>query len=100
MDLAHGSAVPLKHAQDFQRLEAAIDRQRVEAAWRDHRRQTDPETFEEVSVRPCELIRTRADLLIVPDYSRDVDSVCPRCEDIGRFRRASARTILSILGYC
>jgi|HubBroStandDraft_2_1064218.scaffolds.fasta_scaffold1512235_1 hypothetical protein len=76
MDLAHGSAVPVKHARDFPRLVAAFDRDRVEGVWRD-------------------LIPARPDLLIVPEYSHDVDSVCLRCEDIGRFRRASARTIVS-----
>jgi hypothetical protein len=100
MDLECGSRVPLKHAQDFERLAETADADQVEIAWRDHRRETDPLTFQEASIRIRELVRSHGDLLIVPDYSHDGDAVCPKCEETGPFRLASPRAILPILGYC
>ncbi|MBZ5624571.1 MAG: hypothetical protein LAQ69_38600 [Acidobacteriia bacterium] len=100
MDLERGEEVPLKHAKDFQRLAGAIDLDRVEIAWRDHRRSGDPATFQEASQRIRELVATRGELLVVPEYSQDVNAVCPKCEEAGPFRLASGVTIQSILGYC
>jgi hypothetical protein len=100
MDLERGSPVPLKHAEDFERLVEGVDADRVEIAWRDHRRETDPVTFQEASGRIRELIPSRGDLLIVPDYSHDGDAICSKCEETGPFRLASPHAILSILGYC
>jgi hypothetical protein len=46
----------------------------------------------------AELTRSRADLLVVPDYSRDADATCPKCQETEAFRLAAPQT--SILGYC
>ena len=100
MDLAYGSPVPRKHAQDFQRLVRAIDSDRIGAAWADQRKSRDPETFQEAAARIAVLIQSRADLLAEPDYSHDADAVCPKCRETEAFRLAPPRTILSILGYC
>ncbi len=100
MDLEGGSTVASKHALDFQRLVNAIDLDRVKIAWQDYRKPTHPATFKETSLRVRELIQSRAELLIVPEYLHDVDALCPKCEEIAPFCLASARTIRSILGYC
>lgn len=100
MDLDRGAPVPLKHAEDFERPAESADAGQAEIAWRDHRRETDPVTFQEASSRIRELVRSHGHLLIVPDYSHDGDAVCPKCEEAGPFRLASPHAILSILGYC
>jgi hypothetical protein len=100
MDLERGSPVALKRAEDFERLAEALDAGQVEIAWRDHRRETDPATFYEACGHIRELVRSRGELLIVPDYSHDGDAVCPKCEETRPFRLASPHAILSILGYC
>jgi hypothetical protein len=99
MDLERGIGVARKHAQDFQVLAGVIDLNYVEAAWRDHRKSMDPSTFEEALPRVHDLIESRRDLLVVPDYSHDADAACPRCEDTGSFRPAAPKTIMGILGY-
>jgi hypothetical protein len=99
MDLERGVAVARKHAQDFQVLAQVVNLNYVEAAWRDHRKSTDPSTFEEVLTRVLGLVESRRDLLVVPDYSHDADAACPGCEETGSFRPASPMTIMSILGY-
>ena len=100
MDLEGGSTVASKHALDFQRLVNAIDLDRVEIAWQDYREPRYPTTFKETSLRVRDLVLSRAELLIVPEYLQDADAVCPRCEEIQPFCLASAQTIKSILGYC
>ena len=103
MDLACGSPVPLKHARDFQRLAdavAAVDPSRIRAAWGDHRKSHDPETFGEAAACIAELTQSRRELLVFPGYSRDADAVCPKCQETATFRLAPAHAILSILGYC
>jgi len=100
MDLECGSTVASKHALDFQRLVNAIDLDRVKIAWRDYRKPSHPATFKEASLRVRNLVRSRAELLMVPEYLHDADAVCPRCEEIEPFCLAPARTIMSILGYC
>jgi hypothetical protein len=99
MDLERGVAVARKHAQDFQALAQVINLNYAEAAWRDHRKSTDPSTFEEARTRVLGLVESRRNLLVVPDYSHDADATCPRCEETGSFRPASPMTIMSILGY-
>ena len=98
MDLERGVAVSRKHAQDFQVLAQVINLDSVEAAWRDHRKSTDPSTFEEALTRLHGLVESRRNLLVVPDYSHDADAACPRCEETGSFRPASRMTVMSILG--
>jgi hypothetical protein len=99
MDLERGVAVARKHAQELQSLAQVINFDCVEAAWRDHRKSTDPSTFREALTRVRILAESRSDLLVVSTYSRDVDAVCQRCEETGSFRLASPMTIMSILGY-
>ena len=100
MDLERGIPVPRKHAEDFPRLLHTVDPGRIEAAWREHRKPHDPETFREAAALIVELLQSRQDLLVVPEYSRDTDAVCPQCRETERFRLAAPRTVLSILGYC
>jgi hypothetical protein len=83
MDLARGSPAPRKHAQDFERLLAAVDPGRIDAA-----------------ARIAELVRARPDLLVATEYSHDADAVCLKCQETPTFRLAPAQQILAILGYC
>lgn len=99
MDLARGAPVPRKHAEDFQRI-VAVAPSRIEAAWRDHRKNHDPAAFQEAAAQIARLTQSRGDLLVVPEYSRDADTACPKCQEMGAWRLARPQTILSILGYC
>jgi hypothetical protein len=100
MDLESGQEVAAKHAQDFERIAEVVDLRRAELAWRDHRKQNDPVTFAEARERAAQLIESRGEMLVVPDYSHDADAICPKCEETGRFRLAPAKAILKVLGYC
>jgi hypothetical protein len=103
MDLARGAAAPRKHARDFERLAAAAtgaDPGRLAAAWRENRKSRDPQEFRDAAAGALELIGARPDLLVAPEYSRDADAICPKCQETGAFRLAPGRTILSVLGYC
>jgi hypothetical protein len=100
MDLERGVPVARKHAQDFQALASVLGPNKIEAAWQDHRKSTNPGTFKEALTRIRDLVNSRGELLIVPDYSHDPDASCPKCEEIDPFRLASPTLILSILGYC
>ena len=100
MDLERGVPVARKHAEDFQILVEMIGPDKIEPAWQDHRKLTDPGTFTEARTRISNLVKSHSDLLVVPDYSHDADAACPKCEEIGPFRLASPALIMSILGYC
>jgi hypothetical protein len=100
MDLERGQAVASKHATDFLQLAEVIDADKSEAAWRDHRKQSDPATFEEASARIRKLVEMRPDLLVIREYSTNVNETCPTCEKTGSFRLASRAIILSVLGHC
>lgn len=100
MDLERGVPVARKHAEDFQILAEIIGLDKIEAAWQDHRKLTDPGTFTQARTRISNLVKSHSDLLVVPDYSHDADVACPKCEEIGTFRPASPALIMSILGYC
>jgi hypothetical protein len=100
LDLAAQMETPAEHALDFLRLMERVDPKSVEAAWRDHRKPAHPATFKETSRLLHAVIATRSDLLITPDYSKDVTMVCPRCVNTGRFRLADPSAIRAVLGYC
>ncbi|MBZ5607976.1 MAG: hypothetical protein LAP38_06960 [Acidobacteriia bacterium] len=100
LDLEAGLPVPRKHADDFLRLEPTVNSDLAEIAWRDHRKNRSPATFREAARRIHELIQSRHQLLITPEYSQDVNAVCEQCDDTVSFRRAPAATIRAILGYC
>ena len=99
LDLAGQAETPAKHALDFLRLVELVDPKAVEAAWCDHRKPAHPATFKETSSLLHEVIATRSDLLITPDYSKDATMVCPRCVNTGRFRLADPSALRTVLGY-
>jgi hypothetical protein len=100
LDLAGGVPTPSKHATDFLRLVELVDPLEVETAWLDHRKPEHPYTFKQAADLLQGLISARQDLLITPDYSKDAEDVCLRCQSIRAFRLADPKVILSILGYC
>ena len=100
LDLAGGVPTPSKHATDFLRLVELVDPLEVETAWLDHRKPEHPLTFKEATDLLHYLISARQDLLTTPDYSKDAEDVCLRCQSIRAFRLADPKVILSILGYC
>jgi hypothetical protein len=100
LGLGRGKTVARKHVDDFDCLSATIDRARVEVAWSDHRRLDDPETFGAASARIASLVRTHQQLLVVPEYSQDVDAKCSACKTREPFVAAPATQVYAILGYC
>lgn len=99
LDLGRDKEVPLKHAQDFQPLRMHSDPDRVEEAWRDHRPPDYHDSFVAVCRRLEVLIDSKANLLVVPEYSQPVGAICPRCRETRLWRLAPDRIIHSILGY-
>ena len=100
LDLANGVPTAAKYVHDYVRLEELVEPRQVEPAWRDQRKPSQPETFQEAAGLIERLIPSRTDLLISPQYSKDVDHVCPRCTAIDGFPLADAKLVLSLLGYC
>ena len=100
LDLAGGVPTPSKHATDFLRLVELVDPIEVETAWLDHRKPGHSLTFKEATDLLHCLISARQDLLITPDYSKDAEDVCLRCQSIGAFRLADPKVILAIMGHC
>jgi hypothetical protein len=100
LGLARGQSVARKHADDFRLLGAWADPRMIERAWRDHRREDDPVSFEEARAVINALLQSRAELLVVPTYSQDVEELCPKCEATGVWSLAPKSVILSLLGYC
>jgi hypothetical protein len=100
LDLAQSMPVPSKHARDFLRLVQLVDPADVETAWQDHRKPNHPVTFEETNRLLQDLIPSHPELLITPDYSNDIEKVCPRCEPTAAFHLADPKVVFSLLGYC
>ena len=100
LDLEASVPVPAKHAEDYFRLVQLVESSSVEAAWQDHRKPTHPKTFGETNTLVKQLIVTRCDLLISPDYSKDADEICRRCVPTPPFQLADPKVVLSLLGYC
>jgi len=72
----------------------------VEFAWQEHRKPNSPESFAETVRELRQLILSRANLLVSPQYSTDVNAVCERCRDTASLQLADPGRILSLLGYC
>jgi hypothetical protein len=99
VDLECGHKVARKHAETFQWLAEFADPERVENVWQDHRRTSDPASFQEVRERILNLVHSHPELLVTPEYSHNADAICLRCEEAGAWRLASGRAVMSILGY-
>jgi hypothetical protein len=100
MGLERGQEVARKHAEDFEWLAEFADPHGVEIAWRDHRKASDPPSFKEARERIRDLVKSGADLLVIPAYSQDAHAICPKCEEVGAWRLASGQEIIAVLGYC
>jgi hypothetical protein len=100
MDVLSGTPVPAKHARDFIRLLPLVKPDAIELVWQEHRKPDHPGPFAEASKLLIDSIGARKNLQIVPEYSRDPDRRCHRCEATEAFPLADARHILSLLGYC
>lgn len=100
LDLAGGAPVAAKHARDYIRFIECVVPDRIEAAWRDHRKPGHPAVFADAEALVDELISARGDLLIVPRYSQDPHAHCLQCLPTPAFQLADPKTVLSLLGYC
>ena len=99
-DLLRGQNLAPKYARDFLRMLDFAKPWKIENVWEEHRKPDDPKSFREAAALLREAIVERADLLIPPVYSTDVDEVCPRCESTVAFRLADSRQVFRLLGYC
>ena len=99
MKLARGATVAAKHARDFELLLNAVPLPHVEEAWADYRAASDPATFDAATSLVRSLISDRSDLLITPDFSKDLTSVCGRCVARPPYRIASPDQVFAVLGY-
>ena len=99
-DLHQGIPIPSKHATDFLRLSEMVEPSQVQGAWRDHRKATQPDIFDDVEKLLKRLIPASSTLLIAAEFSTDVASVCPSCHPVSTFQLADRSRVLSTLGYC
>jgi hypothetical protein len=100
LELARGVPIPAKHAIDFLRLLELTAPSEVQRAWGDHRKPGHPLIFGDALDILRDLVRNRGDLLVAPEYSKDVGAECPRCVPTPGFPLADPRVIVSALGYC
>jgi hypothetical protein len=100
LDLDASVPVPAMHADDYLRLAELVKSSNMETAWQDHRKPTHPMTFGETNTLLKELIATRGNLLISPEYSKDTAQICSRCVRTSPFQLADPSVVLSLLGYC
>ena len=100
LDLADGVTVASKYASDYLRLVELVDVAEMEAAWRDHRKPQHPLSFHESATVLRNLISSRSDLLVTPEYSSETDAACPRCMATAAFQLVDAKVAISLLGYC
>ena len=100
LDLNLNIPVPAKHARDYMRVSQGVPPAIVETAWADHRKPEHPLEFSKTDALVRKLVSTRKKPLITPQYSTEVNDVCPRCVADRRFPLADPAEILSVLGYC
>jgi hypothetical protein len=99
LDLDANVPVPTKHAADYLRLAEFVKSSNMETAWQDHRKPNHPMTFGDTDTLVKQLIATRPNLLIIPNYSNDTAEICPRCVPTPPFQLADPEVVLSLLGY-
>ncbi len=99
MKLARGGTVAEKHAIDFELLLNAVSPSQVEDAWADYRTISDPVTFEIAASFVRALILDRSDLLIMPEFSQDLTSVCSQCKSMPPYTISSSNQVFAVLGY-
>jgi len=100
LNLAAGVPVSSKHARDYLRFVNLAAAATMEAAWQDHRKASQPTTFQETKTALEDLIPASTVLLITPKYSQDPNQLCPNCAPNGPFQLADPNFVLSLLGYC
>lgn len=100
LDLAQKVEVPAKHAIDLMRLIELVNFADVGTIWQDHRKPMHPGTFEAVITLIWNLIAGQPELLTTPQYSKNTESACARCQPTDVFQLADSKVILSMLGYC
>jgi hypothetical protein len=100
MDLALDVPTPAKHARDLLCLLPIVGIATMEPVWREHRKESHPESFASAAALLRALIDNRRQLQIVPAYSHDVSAHCSRCQATQAFPLADSGQILSLLAYC
>jgi hypothetical protein len=98
--LLRSKTVPPKYVRDFLRMLQAQRPNRIEDIWPEHRKPSDPSTFNEAAELIREAAISKAELLVPDVYSTDVTESCPRCAESEGFKRADPQRILDLLGYC
>ncbi|OEC93591.1 hypothetical protein [Rhizobium sp. YK2] len=100
MCFSRGDSVPPKCADDHARARRIVDKNLVEQAWQDHRREIDPPSYAEAVEQIGEALERRTGGLVKSVYSTDTETVCPHCHDSDSLRVTPSKVILSVLGYC
>jgi hypothetical protein len=100
LPLADRQPVLSKHASDFLRLVEVANLEGAEQAWPQHRRVSDPETFQKAAAVLREIIPNSTHLLKKPANPQNVSEHCSRCASIEGLELANREVILSLLGYC
>jgi hypothetical protein len=100
LQIAEGCPVASKHADDLVRLLPTINPDEVELVWLDHRLPKHPVRFQSACRLALELTASHDELLVNPEYSKNIHERCGRCVPTGQFQLVSAERMVSIMGYC
>jgi hypothetical protein len=98
MKTTRGGKVASKHMRDLDIMLPLVDRVTVEDAWMDHRRDADPDRFEEAAAQIRNHLADNAGCFVDLAYSTDITAHCPRCRPARTFRPAPQEAF-AILGY-
>jgi len=100
LQISRGIPVAPKYAYDLVRLLEVFHPAQVELAWLDHRRPEYAINFQRACRLAFDLIKSRQQLLVNPEYSKRIDEECLRCVPQGRFHLVDPEKMMSIMGYC
>nr|QCL09343.1 hypothetical protein pC5.7c_476 [Rhizobium rhizogenes] len=100
MSFCRGDTVPPKCVDDHLRAVQAVEPHLVEETWQEQRREIDPTSYSGALTLITKALELNSGTFKKADYSTDIDSVCPHCENAIPFKIAKPEAIFEILGYC
>ena len=99
MKLVRGGPVAAKHARDLKLMLPSVSNSDIDIVWDEHRHPSDPSCFQDAVKLIQDHAEAHLELLVTPEFSSDLSSICPKWAKAGAFHPAPAAQIFSILGY-
>jgi hypothetical protein len=99
MKVARDGSVVAKHHSDFVRMRGLVSPNRIEAVWKEYRREIEPLRFADAVKEIEAAVEAHPGRLIDAEFNRDPNAICPSCGPWGEFRPADPVETFRILGY-